>query len=77
VRDKVLDAGADSTAAVAADEADRDGAPAVTGTRTDAAASDGRPAETRPTESLPTETVPTETGSPAEPRSDANGSHRP
>jgi preprotein translocase subunit YajC len=77
VRDKVLDAGADSTAAVAVDDADLDDAPAVTGTHTDAAASDGRPTETLPTESLPTETVHTETGSPAEPRSDANGSHRP
>ena len=69
VRDKVLDAGADSTAAVAADDADLDrpDGPAVTGTRTDAAVSDVRP----------TETLPTETGSPAEPRSDANGSHRP
>jgi preprotein translocase subunit YajC len=74
VRDKVLDAGADSTPAVTADGADLDGAdaPAVTGTRTDTTAGD-----VRPTQSLPTETLPAETGSPAEPRSDANGSHRP
>jgi preprotein translocase subunit YajC len=63
VRDKVLDAGAESTGAVTADAADVD-VPAA-----------ARSTETTP-DTVPGETLPTETG-PAEPRSDANGSHRP
>ena len=64
VRDKVLDAGGDATTAVTADDADLD-APA-TSARTEATP-----------EGVRTETLPTDTGNPAEPRSDANGSHRP
>ena len=64
VRDKVLEAGGDATTAVPVDDADLD-APA-TSTRTEATP-----------EGVRTETLPTDSGNPAEPRSDANGSHRP
>jgi preprotein translocase subunit YajC len=92
VRDKVLDGAGDTAPAAGPDGAILDGADGsndaalpATGTGltrtetlpTETARSDSGRTEVGRTEDGRTEALPTETGGPAEPTSDANGSHRP